>query len=181
MREMNKMKFKHTFKLKTYIIGIILIGIMGSGLYLYYQKMHAYPDTIEHFLRKYYTVSTYIEKPNDFNDVNVLMDQYRDCLTEEEIERFISNRTILFNSLAAEEAGCTLNPQTINITLVDRERPEYRYEMVVEAIYADNRHKDITLKGTLYMADHSKNSLISGYYPDGSKVQIFDLLKQQDL
>ena len=53
----------------------------------------------------------------------------------------------------------------------------YRYEMVIEAIYTGDKHKDITVAGTLYMADDSKNSLISGYYPHGSKVQIFDLLK----
>lgn len=178
MREMSKMKFKHTFKLNTYIIGIVLIGIIVSGLYLYYQKMHAYPDTIEHFLRKYYTVSTYLEKPNHINDVNALMDNYRDCLTEEEIERFIRTRMILLNSLAAEEAGYTLNPKTINITPVDREKQVYRYEMFIEALYTEDRHKDITVTGTLYMADNSKHSLISGCYPDGSKGKIFDLLKQ---
>lgn len=171
------MNFKNNFKLKIYIIGVILIGIMGSSLYIYYQKMHAYPHTIESFLRKYYTISTYIELPNDINDVNVLMDNYRDYLVEDEIERFILNRTLLHNLLAAEKEGCTLNPKTMHITSVDDEKKVYRYEIVIEANYSENKHKNITVTGTLYMADNSKHSLISKFYPDKDKQNIFDLLK----
>lgn len=175
------MSSNNKFKLRAYIVSAVSIMIVISGLYLYYQNTYSYPDTIEKFLLRYYTVSTYIDMPNDVEDVNALKDNYRDCLVEEEIERLIRTRTILLNSLAAEQEGCTLNPKTINITPADYEKQVYRYEIVIEAIYAENMFKDIIVTGTLYMANASKHSLISGCYPDGDKQEIFNLLKQQDI
>lgn len=83
----------------------------------------------------------------------------------------------MLNSVAAEQEGCTLKPKRINITSVNNERQMYKYEIIVEAIYAENEQKDITLTGKVYMEDDSKYSLISKYLPDGEKQEIFNLLK----
>lgn len=160
------MNLKNNPKLTVYILSVVTIIIIVSGLCIYYQNLPSHPDTIEKFLRKYYTVSTYIDIPNDEKELNELMDNYRDCLVEKEIERFVLNRTILINSLAAEQEGCTLKPKRINITSVNNERQMYRYEITVEVNYAENEQKDITLTGKVYMEDDSKDSLISKYYPD---------------
>ena len=79
------MNLKSNPKLKVYLLSVVSIIVLGSGLYLYFQNIPSYPDTIETFLRKYYTVSTYITLPNDAKDVDELKDNYRDCLVEEEI------------------------------------------------------------------------------------------------
>lgn len=171
------MNLKNILKLRVYMLSVVSIIIIVSGLYIHYQNLSSYPDTIEKFLRKYYTVSTYIDMPNDVKELNELKDNYRDCLVEKEIERFVRNRTIVLNSLAAEQEGCTLKPKRINIMSVNNERQMYRYEITVEAKYAENEQKDITLTGKVYMEDDSKYSLISKYYPDGEKQEIFNLLK----
>lgn len=171
------MNLKNNLKLRVYMLSVVSIIIIVSGLYIHYQNLSSYPDTIEKFLRKYYTVSAYIDIPNDVKELNELKDNYRDCLVEKEIERFVRNRTIVLNSLAAEQEGCTLKPKRINIMSVNNERQMYRYEITVEAKYAQNEQKDITLTGKVYMEDDSKYSLISKYYPDGEKQEIFNLLK----
>lgn len=171
------MSLKNNPKLRVYMLSAVLIILIVSGLYIHSQNLPSYPVTIEKFLGKYYTVSTYIDIPNDVNELNELIENYRDCLVEKEIERFVLNRTILLNSLAAEQEGCTLKPKKINITSVNNERKTYRYEITVEVNYAENEQKDITLTGKVYMEDDSKYSLISKYYPDGGKQGIFNLLK----
>lgn len=164
-------------KLSVCMLSVVTSIIIVSRLCIHYYNLSLYPESIEKFLGKYYTVSTYIDMPNDVKELNELKESYRDCLVEQEIERFVCNRAILLNSLAAEQEGCTLKPKRINITSVNNERQTYRYEITVEANYTKNEQKDIILTGKVYMEDDSKYSLISKYYPDGEKQEIFNLLK----
>ena len=182
-------------KFWTILIALIAVIIISRGLIT--NPISNQPEKIcKEFLRLFYTIENtdiadmiynsdlYLENGSNIDEngfgivgsnelEEALTAKYGDIMTEDALNKAISNRTILAGEIPAREFGSKLEPENINLydeKISDNGNKTYQYNIDAFVKFKDGSEELVNLQGSLMMEKVKGKWKVGDFQPDKAEL-----------